>query len=475
MGTLSQDELRDMFLFESLSAEQLTWISENGRLEHYPPDTRVLAEGDPATCFYVLMSGTVSMTRVVGGNDIEITRTWQRGAYCGATQFLVGQSGEQRYAASVHAITELTFFSLPAADFAERVKTWFPMTTHLLEGMYLGFRNSEASIGQRQRLLALGELSAGLTHELNNPAAAAVRATEALHTRVAGIREKLASLAEQDIPPDVLTRLVDVQAKFVASVAHASKLTALQASDQEDETTDWLDDHDIDQSWELAPIFVQARISTDNLAEVAELIGARYLAGGLSWLAYSVETELLMGEITEATTRISGLVAAAKEYSHMDRAPHQWIDVHDGLESTLVMLAGKVGPGVTVVRDYDRDVPRVPAYPGALNQVWTNVVDNALAAMGPTGTLTIHTGQTDEHVVVEIRDTGPGIPDALKQRVFEPFFTTKPVGEGTGLGLDISWRIVVNHHHGDLLVTSEPGDTRFQVLLPLTGQPGQSN
>ena len=179
---------------------------------------------------------------------------------------------------------------------------------------------------------------------------------------------------------------------------------------------------------------------------------------------------MLMGEIENSTTRISALVGAAKQYSQMDRAPHRWIDVHDGLESTLVMLGGKIGDGVRVVRDYSRDLPTVPAYAGELNQVWTNIIDNAVAAMGGTGTLTVRTFRDGERVVVEIGDTGPGVPAETRQRIFEPFFTTKPVGEGTGLGLDISWRIVVDRHRGDLRVESEPDDTRFRVYLPTTEQ-----
>jgi signal transduction histidine kinase len=180
-----------------------------------------------------------------------------------------------------------------------------------------------------------------------------------------------------------------------------------------------------------------------------------------------VETENLLREITDATTRISALVGAAKQYSQLDRAPHQWIDLHEGLDATLVMLARKLGDGVRVVKDYDRTLPTVPAYPAELNQVWTNLVDNAVDAMSGDGTLTVRTARDDDHALVEIGDTGPGVPPEIKRRIFEPFFSTKPVGAGTGLGLDVGWRVVVNRHHGDLRVLSEPGDTRFQVRLPL--------
>ena len=212
---------------------------------------------------------------------------------------------------------------------------------------------------------------------------------------------------------------------------------------------------------------MQGGLDTAWLEQAAASVDAAYLDGALRWLAYTVETELLMSEIEDSTTRVSTLVAAAKEYSQLDRAPYQVVDVHDLLDSTLLMLSGKIGKGITVVRDYDRTLPQIPAYASELNQVWTNLIDNAVSAMDGTGTLTVRTTKDRDRLLVEFGDTGPGVPPEIQQRIFEPFFTTKPVGQGTGLGLDISWRIVVNKHHGDLQVESVPGDTRFRVWLPL--------
>jgi signal transduction histidine kinase len=472
MSTLSPDELRTLFLFERLTDDQLAWVSANGEVEEYAEGTKVLTEGDPATCFYVLLSGMLRMTRVVHGDELEMLRSEQRGSYCGATQFLMGQRGEQRYSASVYALTDTAFFSLPAAEFGEKFGEWFPMAAHLLEGMFLGRRNTDAVVGQRERLLALGALSAGLTHELNNPAAAAVRATSSLRERVAGMRQKLAMLARKDIDPHLLEQLIDVQEALVKQVADAPKLTAMQTSDLEDELSDWLEDHDIADGWDLAAVFVPAGITVERLDEVHAAVGEEFLGAALRWLGYAVETESLMGEIEDATTRISTLLAAAKQYSQMDRAPYQWIDVHDGLDSTLIMLSGKLGH-VEVVKEYDRSLPQIPAYAGELNQVWTNLVDNAVAAMNGDGRLTVRTARENDRLLVEIGDNGPGVPPELSERIFEPFFTTKPVGEGTGLGLDISWRIVVKKHRGDLRLRSEPGDTRFQVLLPFTEDTGE--
>ena len=234
------------------------------------------------------------------------------------------------------------------------------------------------------------------------------------------------------------------------------------------ELGEWFDGHDIRNGWDLAPVFVQAGLDVSWLDEVAVLVGdTPTLEGAVRWLAYTVETEMLMSEIEDSTTRVSTLVAAAKQYSQMDRAPFQVVDIHDLLDSTLVMLGRKIGTRIRVVKDYDRSLPKVPAYAAELNQVWTNLIDNAVSAMGGAGTLTVRTTRDGECVLVEIGDTGPGVAPEIRSRIFEPFFTTKPVGEGTGLGLDISWRIVVNKHHGDLSVQSEPGNTRFQVWLPL--------
>jgi signal transduction histidine kinase len=289
------------------------------------------------------------------------------------------------------------------------------------------------------------------------------------------MRHKLGNLAGSKLDADTLNRLTAVQEEAVERLAKAPSLSPIEAGDAEDELTDWMDQRGLRASWELAPTLVAAGATPEWLDRVAGLVPPDYLENGLRWVTYALETELLMNEIEDATQRISTLVGAAKQYSQLDRAPHQDVDVHEGLKSTLTMLASKF-TGITVVKDFDRTLPDIPAYPGELNQVWTNLIDNALAAMrghdgDGTGTLTLRTALDGDCVLVEIVDTGPGVPPELATKIFEPFFTTKPVGHGTGLGLDISYRIVVQRHRGDLRVVSRPGDTRFQVRLPLTEQP----
>jgi signal transduction histidine kinase len=351
------------------------------------------------------------------------------------------------------------------------MRQWFPMAVHLLEGLFIGITQSQAAVGQRERLLALGSLSAGLTHELNNPAAAAVRATSALRERVAGMRHKLGFLANGHFEPQTIDAIIKIQDDAVERAAKAAKgpqLSALQAGDLEDALTDWLDEHQVGSSWDVAPTFVQGGLDIDWLSEVRDTVGDDAFPSAVRWLGYTIETEQLMDEIADASTRISTLVSAAKQYSQMDRAPFQVADVRELLDSTLVMLTRKIGDGIEVVKDYDPDLPRIPCYAAELNQVWTNLIDNAVAAMDGHGTLTVRTRQQDDTAIIDIQDTGPGVPADIRDRIFEPFFTTKPVGEGTGLGLDISWRIVVRKHHGDIKLESEPGRTVFSVQLPLT-------
>ncbi|MEV0365713.1 ATP-binding protein [Nocardia fusca] len=470
MSICDPAELRSLFLFERLDDQQLDWLCADGRIETVQPGP-VYQEGDPATCFYVLMDGEVRLTKLSGGREIEMVHTDHRGSYAGAWTAYLGERAETHYSSSLYVTRTSRFYVLDAQIFSRMMHSWFPMAVHLLEGAFFGNRNTNARIAQRERLLALGSLSAGLTHELNNPAAAAVRATSGLRDRIAGMRHKLAMMAQGKFDTAVLETLVRLQEEAAAQVAKAPELSALEAADREDLLGEWLEDHGIRDGWELAPNYVQAGFDTDWLERVAATLegcSPQVLEGAFRWLNYTIETELLMNEIADSTTRISTLVDAAKQYSQMDRAPFQVVDLHELLDSTLVMLSRKIGDSIEVVKDYDRALPQVPCYAAELNQVWTNLIDNAVYAMAGSGTLTLSTRLENDCAVVVIADTGPGIPDEVQGRIFEPFFTTKPVGEGTGLGLDISFRIVVDKHGGDIRVDSRPGDTRFTVWLPLT-------
>jgi len=472
------DELRTLFLFEKLDDDQLLWLCEHGTVQQVGPGM-LLTEGEPARCLFVLIEGEVAVYRRVGDDDVEVSRTDQRGVYAGAWNAYLGDRVQQTYLHSLRVLRPSRFYVLSADDFRELMTSWFPMAVHLLEGLFFGQKNTERAVGQRERLLALGSLSAGLTHELNNPAAAASRATATLRERVAGMRHKLSFIAAGPYDRTSIATLIQLQEEAVQHLHDAATEgtapSPLEASDLEDALVDWFDGHGLRAGWDLAPAFVQAGIDGPWLDKVAALVAPDALDGAVRWIGYTLETEQLMGEIEDATTRISTLVGAAKQYSQIGRAPEGRADLHELLDSTLVMLDHALGPGIEVVRHYDRALPTVPVYAAELNQVWTNIVDNAAQAMGGrdgSGTLRVTTRRApdapDDAVEVEIADSGPGIPADVLPRIFEPFFTTKPVGSGTGLGLDIAWRIVVNKHHGDLRVMSEPGDTRFVVRLPLT-------
>ena len=473
----SAEELRGLFLFEKLTDDQLAWLCREGRVVVTGPGP-VYTEGEPASALYVLLSGTVVLSRRIGSDDVETTRASDPGVYAGAFYAYLGDRVPQVYNNSMRVTERSRFFVLEAGKFAQLMGDWFPMATHLLEGLFFGTKNTMEAIGQRERLLALGALSAGLTHELNNPAAAAVRASAGLREHVVRLRRKLPAIADGQHDGEVLRLLVTLIDDAADRVAAAPALGPLEAADLEDAVTDWLEDHGVGQSWEIAPAIVAAGIGTDKLDQIAAAVrgdtagdgpgGGPDLTGALRWLADTVETEQLLNEITESIDRISSLVGAAKQYSQLDRAPYQVVDIHELLDSTLAMLAAKIGDGITVARDYDRSLPRIPAFPSELNQVWTNLIDNAVSAMNGSGTLTIRTAADRDMLLVEFGDTGPGIPAEIRDRIFEPFFTTKPVGQGTGLGLDISFRIIVTRHHGDLRVESVPGDTRFRAWLPLT-------
>ncbi len=470
---LGADALRELFLFEKLGDEQLAWLADRGEVRSYPAGVTVYAAGEPATRLYVLLDGTLSMSVRGGGTEIEVVRTDYRGAYAGAFFAYLDVPSARSYSSTVRAVTGCRFWELPATDFAWAMREWFPMATHMLEGFAVQGTATQELVSTRERLVALGSVTAGLTHELNNPATAATRATATLHERLTGLWDGLAALSHGGLAADQLATLIDLVRQAHGRRAEQAPLSPLQASDREDELGGWLEDHGVAGGWDLTPPLVAAGVDAAWLEQVAASVPARLLPHAVGVLAVTCEADSLLDELADAAGRISKLIGAAKQYTQMDRSPLQLLDVHDGLESTLTMLGHKLGADVDVIRDYDRSLLKLPAYAGELNQVWTNLIDNAIDAMNGRGTLTVRTRRDGDCVLVEIGDTGPGIPDSIHGRIFEPFYTTKPVGKGTGLGLDICWRIVVQRHGGDLRVTSTPGDTRFQVLLPTSGPPTQ--
>lgn len=462
-------ELRSLFLFESLTDDQLDRLCRNGSV--VPADAGPLfSEGEPATCFYVLLDGEVALTKRSGAVDIETVRSTQRGAYFGAWSAFLDEP--QVYETSARATRPSRMFLIDADSLGAFLRTEFPMACHFLVGSTAGRFHQNRIVGPHDRLIQLAGLTAGLTHELNNPAAAARRATAALRTRVAGLRHKLALLADGTMSLPSMRILVDISDHASAALVEPPALTPLQKADLEESLGEWLDEHEVGDAWDIAPVFAEAGLDTGWLDGVATTMAE---SGGdldraVRWLSYSIETELLITEISHATERVSQLVGQAKQYSQLDRAPYDVADLRTLLTDTLAMLSHKLDSHIAVVTEFDTAVPPLPCYPAELNQVWTNLIDNAVTAMRcpgrSGGTLTVRTRLQGDCARVEICDDGPGVPDELKARIFDPFFTTKPVGEGTGLGLDFAAR-TLHKHHGSLWVESTPGDTRFICLLPL--------
>mgnify|MGYP005846566901 CR=1 FL=1 len=327
-----------------------------------------------------------------------------------------------------------------------------------LEQAYL---QQEIMLRQSEKLATLGRLSAGLAHELNNPAAAVQRGSRQIQQRF----EQHLRVSER---LDGNAQLIREMLNVVSSVrASRSRLDSLTQSDQEQALGRWLEDRHIGIAWEIAPDLVSMGLGIADIEGLVARHGDQPLEAMLVWIASSHSILNLVDEVNEAARRMSELVHALKNYTYLDRAPVQNVDVHEGLENTLIMLRGVLGRGIRVIRHYDESLPPIEAYSSELNQVWTNIIDNAVTAMRGEGELTLRTSQEDGRVVVEICDNGPGIPEAIQSRVFDPFFTTKAIGEGTGLGLNISHNIIVQKHKGEITVSSRPGCTCFRIRLPV--------
>jgi signal transduction histidine kinase len=419
-------------------------------------------ENDLAEHWWVLLDGTVELLRHVGSEAKRLGAMDTPGQWAGGFRAWDEQG---RYLATGRGGSPGCVLAVPTGALRELWDASFPLGVRIVEGIYNTLRGYESMARQRESLAALGTLAAGLAHELNNPAAAATRAVDALGDANAGV---LSSLRELAAVPITAGQFADLDALRLQLGTGPSTAGSLDLADREDELADWLADRGVARDWVLAPTLAGAGADVDWCERVAAAVGDAPLQAALEWVAGTIAAGGLLGEVKESTRRISDLIGAVKSYSQMDRAPLQVTDLREGLESTLVMLAHRTPKDVTVVRDYGADVPRIMALAGELNQVWTNLITNALDAMDGSGTLRISTRLAGDSVVVEVADTGTGMTPEVAEHVFDPFFTTKGVGQGTGLGLDISRRIV-ERHRGDIGVQSKPGDTVFRVRLPAAG------
>ena len=461
------DDLGGISLFAGLTRDQLAELVAGSTEVRIEPGVELFREGELADYWWVLIDGAINLLRRVGIEDTVVRRWDVPGQWAGGFRAF-DEHGV--YLATARGVASGRMLRVPAVVLRDRLNDWFPLGRHLIEGLYSTARSIESTARQRDSLVTLGRLSAGLAHEINNPAAAASRAVDDLDAACQTLLSSLTRLASETISARQFAAIDELRRE----AEHPAPIQdPLALADREDALSAWLTRHGVAREWVVAPALAAAGIDVAWCERAAGVLEGPALEAGLEWVASTYSAAVLLSDIKEAIRRISALVAAVTSYSQMDRASVQRIDVTDGLESTLVMLGHKLGDGISVVRDYGAGVPQIEAYAGELNQVWTNLIDNAIDAMGGAGTLWLATRAEVDHVVIEVGDTGPGMPPEVAARAFDAFYTTKDVSRGTGLGLDIAQRIVVERHGGTITIDSRPGKTVLRVHIPVRRpQPG---
>ncbi len=452
--------LRSLTLFSGLSEGELARLVEMGQELDVPAGQVLMREGEPGDALYVILDGHFEVTNRAGKAEVVVAR---RG-----TGEVIGEMSlldNQPRSATVRALAPSHLFKVDQHAFDELLAR-NPDTTHaILKTVASRLRNTEAMLLQAQKMAALGTLSAGIAHELNNPAAAVQRAARQLAEELRAVERLEAQFNATSPSEQQRAEFARLRDEVESRPRDRVELDPLTRSDLEGAVQDWLDERGVGANWEVGPRLVEMGFSRERLEALSARFSAEQLEPVLGWLGARSAVDGLLGEIASGAARLSDIVKAVKSYSYLDRAAIQEVDVHEGLEDTLIILRYKLKQGITIQREYDRSLPKIEAYAGELNQVWTNIIDNAIDAMQGRGTLTLRTFAEGERVSVEICDSGPGIPPEIQERIFEPFFTTKPVGSGTGLGLHISYNIVVLKHRGQITVRSHPGGTCFKVSL----------
>lgn len=457
------ERLRNVPLFSELPDEDLERLCRGTEEVHLPAGELLFSEGDEGDRAFVVMDGQIEIVKATAGGEMLLALQ---------TEGVVGEMALLENAprnASVRARADTTLLAIPKARLDELLDSSPSASRAFFEVFLARWRDTQSSLQQSERMAQLGTLTAGLAHELNNPAAAVNRSAGQLIDAAARYGEARATVALNldQKGRDLVDRLL---AEVQERRGVGPTLSALERSDLEESVEDWLADRGVDRSWELAPGMVDAGFTTESLSEIAAQLVPERLSEVIGLLHVAQDQLSMLHQIEEGTRRMSEIVKALKSYSYLDQAPVQNVDVTAGLEDTLLLLSHKA-KGVEIVRDYAANLPTIEAQGSELNQVWTNLIDNALYALSDAEVenprVRIGTMTTDGGVAVEIEDNGPGIPDEIRERIFDAFFTTKPPGSGTGLGLDISQNIVLYHHGGQLTVDSEPGRTVFRIELPL--------
>lgn len=446
-------------LFNGLSEDQVAALLELGQEQHVAAGEVVLKEGEAAKGLFVVIDGQLEVSKEIAGRSTLLDFI-QPGSFVGEISLLT----RLPHSATVHAVVDSKLLFFPRQLFEESLDA-SPIIRVILQTMSQRLRATEATVQQHEKLSALGKLAAGLAHELNNPAAANLRAVQQLPEALLTLQDLAFRLNQLDLNQEDIAFLTELQETLVERAAQPQTLDPLARSDREEAMAQWIEEQGIADGWRLAPPLVTAGVDTLQLETLKERFGAAHLPHALTWLEGMLTVRALLNTIEHSTSHICELVSAVKDYSYMDRSPVQDVDVHAGLESTLTIMGYKL-KDVTVTRDYATNLPSITAHGSRLNQVWTNLIDNAVDAMGGKGRLHVRTWRDEDSIVVEIADNGPGIPAEIQPRIYEPFFTTKDVGRGTGLGLDTVYRIVTQEHHGEIRLLSKPGETRFQIYLP---------
>jgi signal transduction histidine kinase len=453
-----KSELLRVPAFADLPDDQIAWFLSQAQELNYKAGDTYLRQGTPADSMFVILEGQLELHGEMGGETVAFSM--KAGDVTGVLPF----SRMKQFTVNGRAATDSRVLRFPAALFPDLVQKMPELAKRLVGLMSDRIRETTRIEQQRDRLAALGKLSAGLAHELNNPASAAKRATSQLRDALKKIKDASLELGRRDLTSAQRAEIEKLEISFVQRDEPPPDTLAI--SDLEEQLDSLLRSHGQSDLWQLAADLARKNIRPEVLDSLFAALDAGTARAALVRIAASVEIAGLLNEIESSTSRISDLVGAIKEYTYMDQAPVQNVDIVKSLETTLTILNHKLKRGVVVQRDYQRIPLLVNSFGSELNQVWTNIIDNAIDAMGGKGELRIRTYREDNCVVVEIGDNGPGISPEVEPHIFEPFFTTKGVGNGTGLGLDTVQRIV-KKHRGSIQVTSQPGDTRFQVWLPL--------
>jgi signal transduction histidine kinase len=461
------EELRQVPLFKGLTDEELREVLEEGSEEFIPAGEVGGREGEPVDHLYVILEGEFRWSKKVDGGEV-VMNTYGSGEFFAEVPLLLGKP----FLATWRALADSRVFALPNEIFRRMLTIHPSFSNTVLEMLAQRIQVLYSVSQQRERLSSLGTLAAGLAHELNNPSSASRRAAGRLRDSLENRRSLGMRLTRAAARGEIRPAQVDALERIVNEAFERDKalaLNSLERSDLEDEVALWLEDRDVEEAWDLSPTLVGAGLGIGDLNLVEAAVPPSTLADALGYLEAVLGAAGLVDEIDASSMRISNLVATMEGYSYMDRAPTQEVDVNVGLDNTLAILRYRLA-GIEVERDYDESLPRITAHGGELNQVWTNLIDNAVDAVADgdkTGRIRLRTTQERDRLLVEISDNGPGIPEEIQDRIFEPFFTTKDVGKGAGFGLDVSYRIVVGRHGGDIRIVSKPGDTRFQVRLPM--------